>query len=74
MFLTEQLGVEKPDTDQVYTCYKQVGEKFPQAFKQAFHTANTNYGYIDFKSASEISIPIAGQNRFSDLAKLKAAE
>jgi hypothetical protein len=73
-FMIETLGIDHPNTDQVFTCYKAVNEKMPQAFKQAFHTANTQHGYIDFKSSSDISIPIAGDNYFAHDIKKKASE
>ena len=73
-FLMDKLNIDAPNTDQVFTCYKAVNEKFPQAFKQAFHTANTKYGYIDFKSATDIKIPIAGENHFAHGLKKNPAE
>jgi hypothetical protein len=73
-FLVETLEIESPDTDQVYTCYKAVSEKIPQAFAQAFRDTSNKFGYIDLKSATNILIPIAGDNHFTHTLKKKAAE
>jgi hypothetical protein len=64
-FITDELGVGEPNTDQVFTCYKKTGEKIPQAFAQAFYTASSRHGYVDFRSATDIAITIAGENRFN---------
>jgi hypothetical protein len=71
-FITEELGQDEPNTDQVYTCFKKVGGKIPTAFAQAFHDTSSKRGYIDFNSATDISITIAGDNHFNDM--MKAAE
>ncbi len=71
-FLVEELGIDEPNTDQVYTCFKKVGAKIPTAFAQAFRDTSSKRGYIDFNSATDISITIAGDNQFNDM--LKAAE
>ena len=71
-FITEELGIEQPNTDQVFTCFKKTGGKIPVAYKQAFHTTSSRHGYIDFNSPSDITITIAGDNHFNDM--LKAAE
>jgi hypothetical protein len=73
-FMIEKLKIESPNTDQVFTCYKAVGEKLPLAFKQAFITTSGRYGYIDYNSPENIGIPIAGDNHFSHSLKKKAAE
>ncbi|MCY3626723.1 MAG: hypothetical protein OXG88_03675 [Gammaproteobacteria bacterium] len=69
-FLKEKLSIEKPSTDQVFTCYDAVKEKLPNAFKKAFHLASSRrYGFIDYKSASNIAITVKGKNHFIDLQK-----
>lgn len=72
-FITEELGMEKPNTDQVYTCFKKTGEKIPNAYPQAFYTMAGRHGYIDYRSAIDIDITIAGDNHFNHELK-KAAE
>jgi hypothetical protein len=73
-FLLETLEIENPNTDQVYTCYKAVNEKIPQAFAQAFRDTSSKFGYIELKSATNITVPIAGDNHFTHTLKKKAAE
>jgi hypothetical protein len=72
-FITEELELESPNTDQVYTCYKKTGEKIPKAYGQAFYTMSSRHGYIDFRSPTDIGITIAGDNHFNHELK-KAAE
>ena len=73
-FITEELEVDPPNTDQVFTCFKMTGEKIPKAFAQAFYDTSSKHGYIDFNSATDISITIAGENHFNHGLKKKAPE
>lgn len=73
-FITEELGQENPNTDQVYTCFKKTGEKIPKAYAQAFYDTSTKFGYIDFNSPTDITITIAGDNHFNHGLKKKATE
>lgn len=73
-FITENLGISAPNTDQVYTCYKAVGEKIPSAFAQAFNDTSTKNGYIDYRSPTDIKITIAGENHFTHTLKRKLTE
>ena len=62
--LTEVAGIESPNSDQVFTCYKAVSERLPIAFAQAFRDTSGK-GYIDLKSSIEMPITIAGDNHFN---------
>lgn len=73
-FITEELGQENPNTDQVYTCFKKTGEKIPKAYAQAFYDASSKHGFIDFRSATDIAVTIAGDNHFTHGLKKKDAE
>lgn len=73
-FITESLNIESPNTDQVYTCFKATGDKIPKAFAQAFYDTSSKLGYIDFRSAIDFPITIAGDNHFNHTLKKKAAE
>jgi hypothetical protein len=74
-FLTETLGIESPNTDQVYTCYVKANERVPKAFAQAFRdTSGRSFGYIDYKSPTDIRITTSGTNHFKFDLKKKAAE
>lgn len=66
-YITEELGQEQPNTDQVFTCFKKSGERIPTAFRQAFHDTSSRHGYIDFNSATDIPVTIAGDNHFNDM-------
>jgi hypothetical protein len=71
-FLSDVAGVESPNSDQVFTCYKAVNEKLPVAFAQAFRDTSAK-GYIDLKSSTEMPVTIAGDNHFNFKMK-KASE
>jgi len=74
-FLTEELGIESPNTDQVYTCYVKANERVPKAFAQAFRdTSGRSFGYIDYKAATDIRITTSGTNHFKFDLKKKTAE
>ena len=74
-FLTEKLEIGAPNTDQVYTCYKAAGERLPKAFGQAFRdTSGSRFGYINYKSPTDLTITLNGQNHFKLDIKRKSAE
>jgi hypothetical protein len=73
-FMTEKLGIENPNTDQVYTCFKATGTKIPKAFAQAFYDTSSKFGYIDFRSPTDLPVTISGDNYFNHTLKRKAAE
>ena len=73
-FMTEDLKISNPNTDQVYTCFKATGEKIPKEFAQAFYDTSSKLGYIDFRSSTDMPITIAGDNHFNHTLKKKGAE
>lgn len=73
-FLIDELGIETPNTDQVYTCFLDVREKPPNAFAQAFRDTSSKKGFIDFRSSEDITITTKGNNYFEFDLKRKDAE
>lgn len=74
-FLIDELGIEAPNTDQVYTCYEAVDERIPRAFAQAFRdTSGRKFGFIDFNSATDLKITTLGSNHFKFDLKKKSVE
>lgn len=73
-YMVDEIGVEKPNTDQVYTCFKKMGGKIPTAFAQAFYDTSSRNGFIDFRSPTDIEITIAGENHFNHDLKRKGGE
>lgn len=73
-FMTEDLNISSPNTDQVYTCFKATGEKIPKAFAQAFYDTSSKLGYIDYRSPTDFPITIAGDNHFNHSLKKKGSE
>lgn len=74
-FLKENLEIESPNSDQVYTCFLCIKQKIPKvmpkAYGQAFVEAKTVKKYIDYNSAEEITITPVGTNRFNELLEKK---
>lgn len=74
-FLVDELGVETPNTDQVYTCYEAANERVPKAFAQAFRDASgRKFGFINYNSPTDLQITTAGSNHFKFDLKRKPAE
>ncbi|MCF6327765.1 MAG: hypothetical protein L3J21_10805, partial [Devosiaceae bacterium] len=74
-FLRDTAGIEDPSTDQIYTCYNAVGEKPAAAFAQSFRdTSSKKFGYIDYNSASDISLTFIGNRHFDHDLKKKGDE
>ena len=74
-FLIDELKIDQPNIDQFYSCFIELKEKIPTAFEQAFRdTHGRKYGYIKYKSANDISVPIKGTNHFNDRIKRKNVE
>lgn len=74
-FLIDELGIKSPNTDQVFTCYTRANERVPKAFAQAFRDASgKNFGYIDYKSPTNMRVTTAGANHFKFDLKRKPAE
>lgn len=60
-YLQKTLGLETISLNQVFTCYKEVGERPAEHFKQSFIDARSNYGWVDFDKEWNLSIPHRGQ-------------
>lgn len=74
-FLVNELKIQHPNTDQFYSCFKKLKEKLPKAYIQAFRdTHGKDYGYIEYKSATDISITTIGTNHFDSGIKRKGSE
>lgn len=74
-FLIDELGIESPNTDQVYTCYLAENERVPKVFSQTFRDASgRKFGYIDYKSPTELVVTTVGNNYFKLDLKKKVAE
>ncbi|MFN4208288.1 MAG: hypothetical protein ACK4HG_17985 [Agrobacterium albertimagni] len=74
-FMTDELGIESPNTDQFYTCFEKVNARVPKVFSQAFRDASgRNFGFIDYNSATDIKITTVGSNYFKFDLKKKGAE
>ncbi|MDH7800482.1 MULTISPECIES: hypothetical protein [unclassified Rhizobium] len=68
-FLSDELSITPCTADQVYTCYKVLREKMPEAFAQAFRDTQNKQKYIDAASPAAITATIVGDNRFEDMIK-----
>lgn len=72
-FLTDELSIAHPNTDQVFTCFKDAKQKIPTAFAQAFRDTSNVHGFINYISPTEIEITTKGDNHF-EFEMEKAAE
>ena len=74
-FLNDELKIEIPNTDQVYTCFEKSNERVPKVFAQAFiDAAGRKFGYIDYNSPSNLKVTTVGSNHFRLDLKKKVAE
>lgn len=74
-FMTDELGIESPNTDQFYTCFDKMNERVPKVFSQAFRdTSGRKFGFIDYNSATDIKITTVGNNHFKFDLKKKGDE
>jgi hypothetical protein len=74
-FMTDELKIESPNTDQFYTCYERVNERIPKIFSQAFRDASgRKFGFIDYNSPSDIRLTTTGNNHFKFDLKRKSAD
>jgi hypothetical protein len=74
-YLTNEIGIEKPNTDQYYTCFVVLKERIPKAFAQTFRDASgKSYGYIDFDSSGFATLTSVGINHFNSGLKRKGAD
>ena len=74
-FLIDELGIEEPNNDQVYTCYEAADQRIPKVFSQAFRDASgRKFGYVDYNSPVSIPLTTVGINHFKFGLKKKDAE
>lgn len=59
-YLKKIKGVSKISLDHVYTCYSEVKNKPPQAFRQSFIDTKNKEGWIEFESNGNLDIPHRG--------------
>ncbi|AKM82361.1 TPA: hypothetical protein DD449_04685 [Candidatus Berkelbacteria bacterium] len=61
-YLDKIASIKNINLNHIYTCYKEVGEKLPQALKQSLADTSSKKGWIDTKSMSDIKITIKGES------------
>lgn len=76
VFLKERLNIDICTADYIFTCFFTVKDrtKIPEAFEQAFWTAQSRTHFIHINSLQEITLTIPGNNRFEEMKKRKVAE
>ena len=72
-YLIEELEIDVPNTDQIFTCYEKTNVRIPKVFSQAFRGASNKFGFIDYKSPVDIRLTTAGINHFKHDIKMRAA-
>lgn len=67
-YLIDEARIEKPNTNQIYTCFRTVKRRLPRDFAHAFRETKSKYGYIDYDSLkSGITITNIGHNHFDQI-------
>lgn len=61
-YLDKIASIENINLNHIYTCYKEVSERMPQALKQSLADTSSKKGWIDTKSMSNIKITIKGES------------
>ena len=59
-YLKKILGLEKASLNHVYTCYREIDRRPPEAFKQSFIDAKNRGGWIEFDKDGHLEIPHRG--------------
>jgi len=74
-YLIDELEIDHPNTDQIYTCFERVNARIPKVFSQTFRDASgRRFGYIDYDGPSNIRVTTHGNNHFKFDLKRKSAE
>lgn len=72
-FLQQIAGIDSITIDHIYSCYKDVGIKYPNALRQSIADTSSRRGWLDTKSFDDIKIATPGENYVEhDLPKAKA--
>jgi len=61
-YLVDMLKLESITVNHVYTCYKEVSKRTPEAFLQSLRDTSSKYGYIDTADINNIKLPLRGRN------------
>jgi len=74
-YLADILKITGITPNHVYTCYKEVKQRTPEAFVQSLRDAASKHGYIDTANMNDIKIPLRGKNFVEhDLPKKKSKD
>src|SRR5581483_282816 len=72
-FLVHAAGIAKPTFNQLYTCYKDVGRRTPEFFKQSVIDTKNKQGWIDLTEDNHLVITHRGTEFVEhDLPKAKS--
>jgi len=71
-YLVRARGIEQPTFNQLYTCYKDVGRRTPEFFKQSVIDTKNKQGWIDLTDINKLTITHRGTEFVEhDLPKVK---
>lgn len=72
-FLKQVVSVAQVTLDHIYSCYKDVGVKYPNALRQSVADTSSRRGWLDTKSFDDIKLATPGENYVEhDLPKARA--
>jgi hypothetical protein len=61
-YLQQIAGVQGIGVDHIYTCYKEVGAKYPNALKQSLADTSSRKNWLDTSTFDHIRLAAAGEN------------
>lgn len=61
-YLSEMLSLPNITPNHIYTCYKEVSKRPPEAFAQSLRDTASKHGYIDTSDSNNIKVPLRGKN------------
>jgi hypothetical protein len=74
-YLEKIAKIQNITIDHVFTCYKEVGQKVPNALRQSLLDASSRKGWLNTSSLVNMTVPIRGQNLIEhDLEKDKESK
>lgn len=62
-YLSKIANIKNINLNHIYSCYKEVGTKLPEALKQSLADTSSKKGWIDTKSMSDIKITLKGEGK-----------
>lgn len=73
-YLQHKIGMSGINTDHVFSCYREVGSKVPEALRQSLIDTANRKGWIDTSNTEDIKVSISGVNFIEHDMQKKGSE